>query len=143
MIRHSGFIWLTTVPSPGVVCVSGGFGGCHRAVTALLSVIFPATRNKWRTVVIVAIIERLGTMIELARAAVHTSRSLPHSFDGWQLIGDEIKSRVYLCSANIAMDFSPAIRPDGDAVTMKGLNEKKRFRRHSGAASTPSECPAA
>jgi len=40
-------------------------------------------------------------------------------------------------------DFSAAIRPDGDAVTMKGLNERKRFPSHSGGASTPPECPAA
>ena len=31
-------------------------------------------------------------------------------------------------------DFSPVIRPEGDAVTMKGLNGRKRFPSHSGVA---------
>jgi hypothetical protein len=45
-------------------------------------------------------------------------------------------------SASTAVDFSPAIRPEGDAVTMKRY-ARKRFHSHSGAASTPLECLAA
>jgi hypothetical protein len=40
-------------------------------------------------------------------------------------------------------DSSPAIRPDGNAVTMKELNERQHFASHSGAASTSPECFAA
>jgi hypothetical protein len=40
-------------------------------------------------------------------------------------------------------DFSRTIRAIGNAVTMKGLNEGKRFASHSGAASTPPVCSAA
>jgi hypothetical protein len=41
------------------------------------------------------------------------------------------------------VDFSRTIRAIGNAVTMKELNQGKRFSSHSGAASTPPECSAA
>ena len=68
------------------------------------------------------------------------SSAMPECGRKHRKVGNE--TATTLGSASRAVDFSPVIHAEGNAVTMKRY-ERKRFHSHSGAASTPLECLAA